>query len=81
MCSVHFEILREIMAELQHQEAMDVDEESQCTPEDVFHALTTNNLACSLRVLGSQMGLKTSDLDPPSQGLFVLFHIIFQTIG
>lgn len=55
------------MAELQHQEAMDVDEESQCTPEKVFHALTTNNLACNLRVLGSQLGLKTSDLETISQ--------------
>ena len=54
---------------LHHQEAMDVDE-PHCTPDEALSVLIENNLSCNLRVLGSQLGLKPSDLDtllPPDQ--------------
>ena len=48
---------------LHHQEAMEVDKFHHCTPEEALSVLIDNNLSCNLRVLGSQLGLKTSDLD------------------
>ena len=43
--------------------------ERSCTPEDVYSALESK-LSCSTRVLGSQLGLDTSDLDVIEQDHF-----------
>ena len=43
--------------------------ERPCTPEDVYSALE-GKLSCSVRVLGSQLGLDTPDLDAIEQDPF-----------
>ena len=52
-------------ATLCHQEAMDVDRETQadCTPEEALRVLIENDFNCSFRVLGNQLGLKPLDLN------------------
>ena len=51
------------MAALPRQEAMEVDEETQCTPEEIRRIFLENNLNCSFRVLGNQLGLDPCDLN------------------
>ena len=56
------------MAALRHQEAMevdDVDNNSQCTPDDVLRIFSDpeNCLNCNFRVLGNQLGLSPLDLN------------------
>ena len=50
------------MAAFPRQEAMEVDEATQCTPEEVWQFLIENDLDCSFRVLGNQLGLTLYDL-------------------
>ena len=42
---------------------MEGDSVESCTPRKVLKILDDANLSCNLRVLGSQLGLKTSHLD------------------
>ena len=53
------------MAALDSEEPMEVDDQDAllCTPEKAFKVLTDLGLRCNLRVFGSQMGLKTYDMD------------------
>ena len=53
------------MAAFPRQEAMEVDEdpERECTPDEVLRIFSENNLNCSFRVLGNQLGLQPYDLN------------------
>ena len=51
------------MVTLHRNEPVDVNDASQCDPEEVLRVFTENDLSCSLRVLGCQLGLKIFDLN------------------